>query len=159
MLLVAETVVTAVAALELRVELAVSAGKTFIVILSLQIHERLKRFEKRSPIPVQEHAARLASEVSHSLQTSFADGHAAEDDSSTAERAGMIFHGSNSFLWYTDDFPVAQKREWNVRSFLRVLNYEMFDIIASKAVFDSRDLFASARQELGHRGQCRAKGC
>lgn len=44
-------------------------------LLIWQIHERLKRFEKRSPIPVQEHAASLASDVSNSLQTSFADRH------------------------------------------------------------------------------------
>ncbi|KAF3858637.1 hypothetical protein F7725_011838 [Dissostichus mawsoni] len=32
-----------------------------------RIHERLKRFEKRSPIPVQEHAASLASELAEEL--------------------------------------------------------------------------------------------
>ncbi|XP_070830400.1 MAGUK p55 subfamily member 7-like [Chaetodon trifascialis] len=35
--------------------------------LLFKIHERLKRFEKRSPIPVQEHAARLASELAEEL--------------------------------------------------------------------------------------------
>ncbi|KAF7654299.1 hypothetical protein LDENG_00071340 [Lucifuga dentata] len=41
--------------------------------LLFKIHERLKHFEKRSPIPVQECAASLALDVSDSLQTSFAD--------------------------------------------------------------------------------------
>uniref|UniRef100_A0A8C2X8S6 Membrane palmitoylated protein 7 n=1 Tax=Cyclopterus lumpus TaxID=8103 RepID=A0A8C2X8S6_CYCLU len=41
--------------------------------LLFKIHERLRRFEKRSPAPVLEHAASLASEVRDSLQTSFAD--------------------------------------------------------------------------------------
>ncbi|KAL3054716.1 hypothetical protein OYC64_017618 [Pagothenia borchgrevinki] len=35
--------------------------------LLFKIHERLKRFEKRSPIPVQEHAASLASELAEEL--------------------------------------------------------------------------------------------
>uniref|UniRef100_A0A8D3AJF1 MAGUK p55 subfamily member 7-like n=1 Tax=Scophthalmus maximus TaxID=52904 RepID=A0A8D3AJF1_SCOMX len=35
--------------------------------LLFKIHERLKRFEKRSPIPVQEHAARLASDLVEEL--------------------------------------------------------------------------------------------
>lgn len=38
-----------------------------IEFLSLQIHERLKRFEKGSIVPVQEHAASLASDVSYPL--------------------------------------------------------------------------------------------
>ncbi|XP_073347045.1 MAGUK p55 subfamily member 7-like isoform X2 [Pagrus major] len=35
--------------------------------LLFKIHERLKRFEKRSPIPVQEHAASLASDLAEEL--------------------------------------------------------------------------------------------
>ncbi|XP_010766726.1 WW domain-containing adapter protein with coiled-coil-like [Notothenia coriiceps] len=35
--------------------------------LLFKIHERLKRFEKRSPIPIQEHAASLASELAEEL--------------------------------------------------------------------------------------------
>ncbi|KAF0047279.1 hypothetical protein F2P81_000912 [Scophthalmus maximus] len=54
--------------------------------LLFKIHERLKRFEKRSPIPVQEHAARLASDVSDSLQTSF-------DDRHTQLVEELIYHG------------------------------------------------------------------
>ncbi|XP_021175117.2 MAGUK p55 subfamily member 7 isoform X2 [Fundulus heteroclitus] len=37
------------------------------VHLLFKIHERLKRFEKRSPVPVQEHAASLASELAEEL--------------------------------------------------------------------------------------------
>lgn len=97
--------VIAVFGLVLTVEVAVKSAfllqGIFIVILSWQIHERLKRFEKRSPVPVQEHAASLASDVSDSPQTSFADRHATEDDSLTAEGTGKVFHRSNCFLWYT----------------------------------------------------------
>uniref|UniRef100_A0A3Q1H6X3 Membrane protein, palmitoylated 7b (MAGUK p55 subfamily member 7) n=1 Tax=Anabas testudineus TaxID=64144 RepID=A0A3Q1H6X3_ANATE len=39
--------------------------------LLFKIHERLRRFEKRSPVPVQHNAASLASDVSDSVQTSF----------------------------------------------------------------------------------------
>uniref|UniRef100_A0A3Q1H9S4 Membrane protein, palmitoylated 7b (MAGUK p55 subfamily member 7) n=1 Tax=Anabas testudineus TaxID=64144 RepID=A0A3Q1H9S4_ANATE len=52
--------------------------------LLFKIHERLRRFEKRSPVPVQHNAASLASDVSDSVQTSFADTHAAEVDSLTS---------------------------------------------------------------------------
>ncbi|XP_029309257.1 MAGUK p55 subfamily member 7-like [Cottoperca gobio] len=38
-----------------------------VEMVSGRIHERLKRFEKRSPVPVQEHAASLASELAEGL--------------------------------------------------------------------------------------------
>lgn len=41
-----------------------TAGNLITVLLYSQIHERLKSFEKRRPLPVQERAASLASDVS-----------------------------------------------------------------------------------------------
>lgn len=93
-----------------------TAGLLFHALLYPQIHERLKSFEKRRPLPVQERAASLASDVSlNSLRRQ--DAQLAESHTARAKNLTWFEYFP---LIDADGFSVAQKYEGDEHSFLNV---------------------------------------